>query len=202
MIKLFTLNGDPRAVTPITPTAGVISLTISRPVARWSTMPPKIFSGSIECAVYETLSDLLRPHDCADMQAVLARRPGTQCVAEENPIITGSVGRSGTIKLTSMFGKLQAMTMQDFLHHYPNNHAPLVRKTPELPRYNQNYALSPGPGPLINTFDAVAELWWPDRETAIRSWSSPAVQMEQAEDCTRFIGSGETLFGDELYIVG
>jgi uncharacterized protein (TIGR02118 family) len=107
-----------------------------------------------------------------------------------------------TIKLTSMFARLGNLNFDQFMDHYPNRHAPIVRTTPELPRYVQNYAIDSGPRELATSFDAVAELWWPDRETAIRSWSSDSVQIDQAEDCTRFIGRGVTLFGDERYIVG
>jgi uncharacterized protein (TIGR02118 family) len=203
VIKLFTLNRNPDAQACITPIAGALTLTVSRPVARWDTMPPEVFDGAIECATYAEVSDLLRAHDCANLAELLARDLGERCIARENVIIDGAPPRSdGSIKLTSMFARLDRLNFDQFMEHYPNRHAPIVRTTPELPRYVQNYALDSGPRELVTSFDAVAELWWPDRETAIRSWSSDSVQIDQAEDCTRFIGRGVTLFGDERYIVG
>jgi uncharacterized protein (TIGR02118 family) len=200
MIKLFTLNSNPDGPC-ITPKAGARTLTVSRPVARWSTMPPEIYGGSMECAAYDELSDLLAAHGCADLPALMRQRPGDRCVAIENVIIDGSVGKGpGVIKLTSLFRRPASMSRAAFMAHYPNNHAPLVRKTPELPRYVQNYALEETVD-LPQSFDAVAELWWPDREMAIRSWSSDAVQVDQAKDCEIFIARGVTLFGDERYVV-
>jgi uncharacterized protein (TIGR02118 family) len=202
MIKLFTINRNPSQVSVITPLDGVQMLTISNAIEPWDTLPPNRFVGAIECACYENLQAMLKAHDSADVDEMLARRPGDRCIAVENVIIDGRVRPSSeTVKSTSLIRRSGDFSRQMFLEHYPQRHAPLVRKTPELRRYVQNYAIESS---IKGGFDGVAELWWPDRDTAIRSWSSEEIQIEQFADCKNFLSfeGCEALFGDERFVVG
>jgi uncharacterized protein (TIGR02118 family) len=200
MIKLYTLNSSHSASEVVTPRAGVRRLTISRAIAPFPNVPASDFEGAIECAIYDDLESLLRAHRVTDLAAFLSTYGSDRWIARPNVIVDGQVPDSPrVIKLTSIFKRLGAMTREKFLQYYPTMHAPLVKKTPELLRYEQNY-LAGGPEADFNLrFDAVAELWWTDRDTAIRSWSSPEIQVEQFQDCTKFIAASGSInvFGNE-----
>jgi uncharacterized protein (TIGR02118 family) len=163
-------------------------------------MPASDFEGAIECAIYDDLESLLQAHRVPDLAAFLSRYGHDRWIARPNVIVDGQVPDSPrVIKLTSIFKRLGAMTREKFLQYYPTKHAPLVKKTPDLLRYEQNYLIG-GPEADFNLrFDAVAELWWADRDTAIRSWSSPEIQLEQFQDCTNFIAATGSIsvFGNE-----
>jgi uncharacterized protein (TIGR02118 family) len=203
MIKLYTLNPSHCASEVVTPRAGVRHLTISRPIAPFPNMPPSTFDGAFECAIYDDLESLLRAHRVPDLAAFLSTYATDRWIARPNVIVNGDVPVSSrVIKLTSIFPRLEAMTREQFLQYYPTMHAPLVKKTPELLRYVQNYLVGGQEADFNLRFDAVAELWWADRDTAVRSWSSPEVQLEQARDCENFIAAGSiTLFGNEEVVV-
>jgi uncharacterized protein (TIGR02118 family) len=203
VIKLYTLNPSHSASEIVTPRAGARRLTISRPIEPFPNMPVSSFDGAIECAIYDDLDSLLRAHGVANLAAFLASYGSDRWIARPNVIVDREVPESSrVVKLTSIFKRLDAMTREKFLQYYPAVHAPLVRKTPELLRYEQNYLVG-GPEAQFNLrFDAVAELWWSDRDTAIRSWSSPQIQIEQAQDTTNFIKAAGSivLFGDEQVV--
>jgi uncharacterized protein (TIGR02118 family) len=188
MIKLYTLNPSHSASEVVTPRAGVRRLTISRSIAPFPNMPPSNFEGAIECAIYDDLESLLQAHGTPNLAAFLSTYGSDRWIARPNVIVDGDVPDSSRIiKLTSIFKRLGTMTRERFLQYYPTVHAPLVKKTPDLLRYEQNYIMG-GPEADFNLrFDAVAELWWADRDTAVRSWSSPQIQLEQFQDCTNFI---------------
>src|SRR5262249_41550377 len=146
----------------LTPRAGAIDLTVSTgDIEPWSTLPPGLYQGSFECARYDSTDSMLRAFGCRTLAEFKAASRGFRWWAEENVIIDGTVPRSAnTIKLTSIFPRIAGMTRAKFLERYPGVHAPLVRKTPELPRYVQNYIRSDDEARFDLEFDAVAELWW------------------------------------------
>jgi uncharacterized protein (TIGR02118 family) len=202
MIKLYTLKPSHLASEVVTPRTGVRRLTVSRAMAPFPNMPPS-FDGAIECGIYDDLQSLLRAHRVPDLAAFLATYSTDRWIARPNVIVNGAVPDSSqTIKLTSIFTRLGGMTRERFLQYYPTIHAPLVKKTPELLRYEQNYLVGGPEADFSLRFDAVAELWWTDRDTAIRSWSSPEIQLEQSRDCENFIGPGSvSIFGSEEVVV-
>jgi uncharacterized protein (TIGR02118 family) len=188
MIKLYTLNPNHSASEIVTPRAGVHRLTVSRSIVPFPNMPTSGFQGSIECAIYGDLQSLLQAHRVPDIRAFLSTYGSDRWLAWQNVIVDGVVPDSSrVVKLTSIFKRIAGMTRENFLQYYPTMHAPLVSKTPELLRYVQNYIIGEPKQPFDLRFDAVAELWWPDRDTANRSWSSPEIQVEQARDCMNFI---------------
>jgi uncharacterized protein (TIGR02118 family) len=200
MIKLYTLNLNRSESEILTPRAGARRLTISRPIAPFPNMQGSEFQGRIECAIYDDLEGLLRAHGVADIAAFLTTYGSDRWMAWPNVIVDGVVPDSSrVVKLTSIFQRLGGMARENFLQYYPTTHAPLVRKTPELLRYVQNYIVGLPKAHFDLRFDAVAELWWADRDTAIRSWSSPEIQLEQARDCLNFIAlpGPIALFGTE-----
>jgi uncharacterized protein (TIGR02118 family) len=203
MIKLYALNRNPSTSEVVTPRAGVRRLTIGRSIAPFANMPPSNFDGAIECATYDDLESLLQAHRVPDLAAFLATYGSDRWIARPNVIVDGKVPDSPrVVKLTAIFKRLGTMTREKFLEYYPAVHAPLVKKTPELLRYEQNYLIG-GPEADFNLrFDAVAELWWADRDTAIRSWSSPQIQLEQAQDTTNFIQAAGSisLFANEQVV--
>jgi uncharacterized protein (TIGR02118 family) len=155
----------------------------------------------MECAHYDDIAGLLDDHGCASLAELQSRPAARRWVAQEWVAIDGApMPHPGVVKLTSTIQRQPYLTREQFCAHYQNVHAPLVRRTPLLVRYVQNYLIDAESAGSNSEFDAVAELWWNDRESAEQSWSSPQIQDEQARDMPNFMTLHSVfMFGDEVH---
>jgi len=202
VIKLFTFNTNPSTV--LTPTTNALSLTVTSPMPQpWPVESPTRFEGAIEIARYKDVTSMLSALGHVNLYEFIAKSHGFRWYAEENVVIPGTLPPSPNIvKLTAFVARKEGMSRAAYLKYYPTVHAPLVKKTPELPRYVQNYIMSDDETTYDLEYDGVAELWWPDRDTAFRSWASPEIQVEQGADVLNFLSMRSLfIYGDEKQIV-
>jgi uncharacterized protein (TIGR02118 family) len=104
------------------------------------------------------------------------------------------------LKAVVLLKRKQGLTPEQFIHHYENNHVPLVRRLlPSIGRYVRNYlsdtslsaarqaggADSPRP-----YFDVITELWFEDRaayDRFITALNDPDTSRRLQEDEERFL---------------
>ncbi len=202
MIKLFTMNNNPSTV--LTPRTNALMLTVTKPMPEpWPVASPTRFEGAIEIARYKDVAAMLFGLGYVNLHEFIAKSRGFRWFAEENVVMDGTLPPSPkTVKLTAFVARKEGMSREAYLKYYPSVHAPLVKKTPELPRYVQNYIICDNEATYDQEYDGVAELWWPDRDTAFRSWASPEIQVEQANDCLNFLSMRSLfIYGDEKQVV-
>lgn len=97
-------------------------------------------------------------------------------------------------KLIILLTKKQAMGDDEFVRYFLDVHAPLAKKMPGLRKYVANIVQKPpNRGP---DYHGVAELWFDDRETMKKAFSSPQGEVTQ-KDSEKFTSRMMTLFIDE-----
>ena len=88
------------------------------------------------------------------------------------------------IKFVGVVYRRPDLSREDFLRHWQNNHADVVKKLPGLRKYVQGPAVTrAGREP---SFDGIAELWFDDVAALKQAWRSEAGQTVR-EDERRFI---------------
>jgi uncharacterized protein (TIGR02118 family) len=101
-------------------------------------------------------------------------------------------------KLITLLTKKQAMSDDEFARYLLEVHAALAKKMPGLKRYVLNMVQrAPNREP---EYHAVAELWFDDRESMKKAFSSPEGQLTQ-KDTGEFASGTATLFIEEHEIV-
>jgi uncharacterized protein (TIGR02118 family) len=105
------------------------------------------------------------------------------------------------LKAVVLLKSKQGLTRDEFIHHYEQNHVPLVRKLlPSIGRYVRNYlspdsvsasrqhaAASTAPTPY---FDVITELWFDDQpayDRFVAALGDPAISRELQQDEERFL---------------
>ena len=104
------------------------------------------------------------------------------------------------VKLTFCLHRLPQLSRDQFLRHWAETHAPLVRKHAAALRIRRYVQLHPDAGPMSDAvrktrgapeaFDGVAELWWDsveDLQAAGATAEGRAAGAELIEDERRFI---------------
>lgn len=101
-------------------------------------------------------------------------------------------------KLITLLTKKQAMSDEEFARYVLEVHAALAKKMPGLRRYVLNMVQRP-PN-REPEYHAVAELWFDDRESMKKAFSSPEGQLTQ-KDTGEFASGTTTLFIEEHEII-
>jgi uncharacterized protein (TIGR02118 family) len=107
------------------------------------------------------------------------------------------------IKIITLLRRKDGMTHEEFVRHWEEVHAPMLREIPEIRRYVQSHIVSERPSPVATIegeVDGIVELWYDDLETLARVWASPAVSA-LAEDTRRFIGAMKSFIIDEKVLI-
>lgn len=97
-------------------------------------------------------------------------------------------------KLVILLTKKPAMGDDEFVRYWLNVHAPLAKKMPGLRKYVVNIVQKP-PNKEPD-YHGLAELWFDDRETMKKAFSSPEGEVTQ-RDSENFTSKMMTLFIDE-----
>lgn len=97
-------------------------------------------------------------------------------------------------KLIILLTKRQTMGDNEFARYLLDVHAPLAKKMPGLRKYVANIVQKP-PNRETN-YHGVAELWFDDRESMKKAFSSPQGEITQ-KDTKKFTSKMMTLFIDE-----
>jgi uncharacterized protein (TIGR02118 family) len=97
-------------------------------------------------------------------------------------------------KLIILLTKKQAMRDEEFVRYFLDVHAPLAKKMPGLRRYVVNIVQKP-PNREPD-YHGAAELWFDDRESMKKAFSSPEGEATQ-KDTEKFAGRTITLFVNE-----
>jgi uncharacterized protein (TIGR02118 family) len=98
-------------------------------------------------------------------------------------------------KLIILLTKKQGMGDDEFARYFLNVHAPLARKMLGLKKYVVNIVQRPPPYKEPE-FDGVAELWFDDRESMKRAFSSAEGVVTQ-KDTEKFASKTVSLFIEE-----
>ena len=106
-------------------------------------------------------------------------------------------GNLTLFKLIILLKKKETISNVDFAKHLLDVHAPLARKMPGLKNYVVNLVQSP-PN-REPEFHGAVELWFDDRESMKRAFSSPEGEITQ-KDTENFASRTVTLFTDEKQI--
>ena len=81
------------------------------------------------------------------------------------------------VKTISLLTRRDGMTLEQFVTHWFEIHAPLAHAVPGLRRYVQSHILAERTRPDIPTtdvaIDGIAELWYDDRDAMARALASP-----------------------------
>jgi uncharacterized protein (TIGR02118 family) len=108
------------------------------------------------------------------------------------------------IKSISLLTRKEGWTHEQFVRHWVEVHAPLAHAVPGLRRYVQSHIVEERTRPDIPTteveIDGIAELWYDDRESMLRSLASPESKALHA-DGARFIGRIKTFTVEEKTII-
>jgi uncharacterized protein (TIGR02118 family) len=95
------------------------------------------------------------------------------------------------IKTIAAIARRPDVSHEDFVRHWVEVHAPLVRAVPGVRRYVQDHVVSehpaPNAAPIGAAIDGFAELWFDDRAAMDRAFASPEGQA-LAVDGALFIG--------------
>jgi uncharacterized protein (TIGR02118 family) len=101
-------------------------------------------------------------------------------------------------KLITLVTKKQMMSDKEFAEYLLEVHAGLAKKMPDLRRYVMNMVQRP-PNKEPE-YHAVAELWFDDRESMKKAFSSPEGELTQ-KDTEEFASKTTTLFIEEHEII-
>ena len=101
-------------------------------------------------------------------------------------------------KLIILLNKKESISNADFAKHLLDVHAPLAKKMPGLRKYVVNVVQKP-PNREEPEIHGVVELWFDDRETMKKAFSSPEGEVTQ-RDAENFASRTVTLFADEKQI--
>ena len=108
------------------------------------------------------------------------------------------------IKRISLLTRKAPLSHEQFVKHWLEIHAPLAHAVPGIRRYVQSHILEEQKRPDIPStdvdVDGIAELWYDDRETMIRSLASPEAKVLHA-DGALFIGRIKTFTVEEKVII-
>ena len=84
------------------------------------------------------------------------------------------------VKVILMVKRKQGLSLEEFVRHYEEVHAPLaIKHIPTLKKYTRNFVNHP-PGAEELSFDVITEFWYDDMEGYQKSfdfWSSEAGQV-------------------------
>lgn len=94
-------------------------------------------------------------------------------------------GAEGPVRMAYWITRREGLDREAFRRHWHETHAPIVRQIPELARYVQSSA---GPADQ-DSYDGVAQLWWPDAEAYRRDFSTEQVRAAYADE-RNFIDHG------------
>jgi uncharacterized protein (TIGR02118 family) len=100
-------------------------------------------------------------------------------------------------KLIILLNKKETLSNVDFANHLLDVHAPLAKRMPGLRKYVVN--LVQKPPNKEPEFHGVVELWFDDRESMKKAFSSPEGEVTQ-KDTENFAGRTVTLFADEKQV--
>jgi uncharacterized protein (TIGR02118 family) len=107
------------------------------------------------------------------------------------------------IKAISLFTRKDGLSQGDFIRHWVEIHAPLVRAVPGLRRYVQSHILGERTREDIPAIaariDGIAELWYDDVESMARAQTSPEAVAIRA-DAALFVGRMTTFIVEEKTI--
>jgi uncharacterized protein (TIGR02118 family) len=97
-------------------------------------------------------------------------------------------------KLIILLTKRAGMEDEEFARHFLNEHAPLAKKMLELRRYVVNIVQKPPD--KESEFHGIAELWFDDRQSMKKAFSSLEGQATQ-KDTERFASKTISLYIEE-----
>ena len=108
------------------------------------------------------------------------------------------------IKSISLLTRKGGLSHEDFVKHWVEVHAPLAHAVPGLRRYVQSHIVGERRRPDIPTtdvdVDGIAETWYDDRDTMVRSNASPEAKALHA-DGALFIGRIKSFVTEEQVII-
>ena len=108
------------------------------------------------------------------------------------------------IKTVSMLTRKAGMTHDQFMMHWVEIHAPLAHAVPGVRRYVQSHILEERrradiPATDLDV-DGIAELWYDDRESWVKSAATPEAKALYA-DGVLFIGRIKSFIVDEYVVI-
>ncbi|MGE0059297.1 MAG: EthD family reductase [Dehalococcoidia bacterium] len=93
-------------------------------------------------------------------------------VGTEKVLLDGAVTPS-MVKLVLLVSRLPGLTIEQFVEHWQEVHAPLVMRLPGLRRYVQNHPVLEAYGVRGMSHDGWAELWFDDLAALQAAYTSP-----------------------------
>ncbi len=85
------------------------------------------------------------------------------------------------VKLIEMMTRKEGLTHEQFMKHWTEVHAPIVKKIPGLRRYVQNHSIPMKKG--VAPYDGIAEVWYDDMDAfrAVLKWyrENPEIQEDE-----------------------
>ncbi|MEM1229822.1 MAG: EthD domain-containing protein [Pseudomonadota bacterium] len=128
-------------------------------------------------AEHRTLAALLAVTDDAPMM-----------LCQERTVLRTAAYRPGTgIKITFPFRRLAALALADFQHYWWHQHGPIAAQTDGALCYTQQHLLPTGDGAPPPRYDAITELHFADRDTAVAAMASEHMKVDQTEDARNFV---------------
>jgi uncharacterized protein (TIGR02118 family) len=109
------------------------------------------------------------------------------------------------IKSLSLLTRKSDISHEDFIDHWLNVHAPLVRAVPEVRRYVLSLIDAEPARADVPTqemaVDCIAELWYDDLAAMQRAAQSAAMQRVRA-DGAEYVGRIKTFITEEKIVIG
>ncbi len=108
------------------------------------------------------------------------------------------------IKSVSLLTRKPGMTREEFRRVWEAEHAPLVKSVPEVRRYVLTFVLdepTTANAPIqAMSVDAMAELWYDDREALRRAQARPEMQKVLANGAL-YLGAIKSFVTEEVSII-
>jgi uncharacterized protein (TIGR02118 family) len=108
------------------------------------------------------------------------------------------------IKSLSILTRKPNLSREAFRAVWESEHAPMVRAVPEVRKYVLSFVLEQSPTALVPIHgievDAIAELWYDDREALARAAARPEMKAV-LENGAKYLGAIKTVITEEVGII-
>ena len=108
------------------------------------------------------------------------------------------------IKSLSILTRKPHLSAAEFRRVWEGEHAPMVRAVPEVRKYVLSFVLEQARSALVPIHgievDAVAELWYDDREALARAAARPEMRAV-LENGAKYLGAIKTVVTEEIDII-
>jgi uncharacterized protein (TIGR02118 family) len=88
------------------------------------------------------------------------------------------------VKVLALIKRKPELSRDEFLHHWEEQHAPLIRDLPGVRRYRQNHAIKHH---IEWPYDGAAEVWFDSVGDVARAFEGPAADAMRVDE-EKFVG--------------